>query len=77
MGKQNKINELLDKSFISNKYEIKLTWRFFFYLFYILVSMFFVGHAYLNTYETWLAGLLWIQFIVSYLFSIFLIRRVD
>lgn len=73
--KQNKINEMLETTI--NKIELKITWRFVIYIIYILTTMFFVAHAFLHTYETWLAGLLWLLYIISYPFSIFLIRRVE
>lgn len=75
---KNNINKLLDSAFRKRKkIEIRITWRFIIYLFYIIISMFFVSHAYLEVYNTWLAGILWIQFIISYIFSIYLIRRID
>lgn len=66
-----KIDELINRPI--NR--ITITWYSIFYIFYILCVWYFLFKAVLNTYSPVLAGLVWLITVLSYVFSIFLIRR--
>lgn len=57
------------------KIEIKVTWRLFLYIILLITTMFFIGKAINEQYSPQLAGLTWLLYIFSNLFSIFLIRK--
>lgn len=74
--KQKSINNQLGRALNINKsIEIIFTWRFYFYLLYLIVVLFFVNNAILGHYENKMfAGFIWLLFVLSYPMSIFLIK---
>lgn len=60
---------------MNNTFNIKITWTFVAYLLFLVSVMYFVCKAIINTYDPALAGLVFVMFIFSYGWSIFLIRK--
>ena len=72
---KDKLDDLLFRT-INKEYTVKITWRFLFYIFYLIVTIYLVTNAIMNYYEhKMFAGVVWFLLIMSYLFSLFLVRR--
>lgn len=70
--------ELLNKLFNNQrKFTIRFTWVFGFYLLFLICVWYFIGKAIINTYSPSLAGFVWVLFVISYGWSMFLIRKED
>jgi hypothetical protein len=60
----------------NDKIEIEITWRFIFYIIFMLITAAFVSNAIYYHYEVkWFALFVYILYVMSYLYSIYLIRR--
>lgn len=60
---------------LNQEIKFTITWRFVFYICYISIVIFLCTNALLNYYEKWFSGIVWFMLIMSYPFSVFLIRR--
>lgn len=68
------LDNIKDKLF-NTSIEIRLTYRFYYYIIYLLVIGSLISNAIMGYYEDKLfAVILWIGFVVSYIWSLFLIR---
>lgn len=68
------------KRLFETKYDLRFTWRFSFYIIYLVTVFYLVSRALVGYYENvYVSGLIWFLFVMSYLFSIFLvnIKEVD
>lgn len=70
---KNKLSNLFNND---QEIKLKITWRMYFYVVYLCVVMFLVMNAIIGHYRNKpFAGIVSFLFIMSYLFSIFLVRR--
>lgn len=60
---------------INSNIEIRLTWRLFFYIGYILTVVYLVTKALVKAYHPILAGIIWLALILSYVLSLILIKE--